>query len=231
MRRLSQQVFALFKITYIDAKRNFFADVGEAPIGAFLGEYAAESERKPSMDTNSEQGIGSLAQHVSSARSGVKSFVIYQLSNRLPPNGSGVGCGYYDESGVSDGGNIAKLMNEYAFDFCFNPAIQEDNVLHFLDHCLSHLSKSYFSGGDREGYFALKSGIPGGLDSKAMGQYWLVHREHIRLRQLHTLERCVFTGNYIASYRDDLMDLYKVLDELAEVTNVMNTAEPVDSPE
>ena len=156
------------------------------------------------------------AQRVSSARPAVKSFVIYQLSNPLPPNGSGVGCGYYDECGAGDGSGIAKLMNAYAFGVCFNPDIHEDNVFHFLDHCLSHLSNSFFSGRDEGGYFASKAELPGGLDPKEMGRYWSQRRELIRQRVLHVEERHVVTPNYIASYREDLDGVLAVLDGLVD---------------
>lgn len=216
MRRLSQEVFALFKRTYIDPRRNFLSEVSDAPTESFLGEASSPLGLQASRDDQSEQGAASLAQRVSSTRSLVKSFVIYQLSNPLPPNGAGVGCGHYDECGAGDGGGIARLMNEYAFGVCFNPDIHEDNVFHFLDHCLSHLSNSFFSGRDEEGYFASKAELPGGLDPKEMGRYWSQHRELIRQRVLHAEERYVVTLNYIASYREDLAGVFAVLDGLAD---------------
>lgn len=219
MRRLSQEVFALFKQTYIDRQRNFFAEVNDAPVVAFLGEVSSQLGQHASSDIQSEQGADLLARRISSARSLVKSFVIYQLSNPKPPSGSGVGCGYYDEHGAADGGGIARLMNEYVFGFCFNPDTHKDNVFHFLDHCLSHLSNSFFSGGDEEGYFASKSEISSGFDPEEMGRYWAQHREHIRQRELHVKERYVVTSNYTASYSEDLAGVFAALDELAnEVT-------------
>lgn len=173
------------------------------------------------MVEQSEQSAASIDQRVSSARSLIKTFVIYQLSNTLPPNGSGVGCGYYDEQGAGDGGGIAKLMNEYAFGICFNPDIHKDNVLHFLDHCLSHLSNSFFSGGDEVGYFASKAELPGGLDPNEMGRYWSKHQNFIRQRVLQVEDRYVVTSNYSASYREDLAGVFDVLDGLAnEATGV-----------
>lgn len=216
MRGLSQEVFALFKRTYIDPQRNFFSEVSDAPVDAFLGEVSSQLGPHASRDDQSEQGAASLDQRVSSTRSVVKSFVIYQLSNPLRPNGSGVGCGHYDECGASDGGCIARLMNEYAFGVCFNPDIHEDNVFYFLDHCLSHLSNSFFSGRDEEGYFASKAELPGGLDPKEMGRYWNQHRELIRQQVQHLDERYVVTSNYVASYRKDLAGVFAVLDELAD---------------
>ncbi len=216
MRNLSQEVFALFKRTYIDSPRNFLAEANDAPVDAFLGIAFAHLGEQASRDPQSEHGDTAIARRVASARSVVKSFVIYQLSNSLPPNGSGVGCGHYDADGVEDGGGIAKLMNDYVFGTCFNPDVHENNALLFLDHCLSHLSSSFFSGRDEEGYFATKAELPGGLDPKEMGSYWRQHREQIRERELQTSQRCVFTPNYIASYRDDLDGVFTVLDELAD---------------
>lgn len=216
MRRLSQEVFALFKRTYIDPQRNFLSEVSDAPVEAFLGEASSLLGQQASRNDQSEQGAASPAHCGSLARSVVKSFVIYQLSNTLPPNGSGVGCGHYDECGAGDGGGIARLMNDYVFGVCFNPDIHEANVFHFLDHCLSHLSSSFFSGRDEEGYFASKAELPGCLDPKEMGRYWSQHRELIRQRVLHVEERYVVTSNYKASYREDLAGVFAVLDGLAD---------------
>jgi KAP family P-loop domain. len=223
MRRLSQEVFALFKRTYIDPQRNFLSEVNDAPVEVFLGEALSQFSEQASEDVLSEQEAAPLAQSVSSARSAVKSFVMYQLSNTLPPNGLGVGCGHYDECGTGDGGGISKLMNEYAFGVCFNPNIHEDNVFHFLDHCLSHLSNSFFSAREERGYFASKAELPGGLDPKEMGRYWGQHRELIRQRAQHDKERNVVTYNHIASYRDDLAGVFTVLDELAAEATAVET--------
>jgi hypothetical protein len=219
MRKLSQEVFALFKRTYIDSQRNFLLEVNDAPVEEFLGiaftKFIEEASRAPRL----EPGGNTIAQGVASARSAVKSFVIFQLSNSLPPNGSGVGCGHYDEHGVDDNGGIAKVMNDYVFHTCFNPEIHQNNVLLFLDHCLSHLSSSFFSGRDEGGYIATKAELPGGLDSEEMGRYWRRHREYIRGLDLRTSGRSVFTRNYIAVYSDDLDNVFAVLDELSVDTS------------
>lgn len=216
MRTLSQQVFAHFKRTYIEPGRNFIAEAREVPLDAFLGRAFAHLHEQASLDPASEQGDTTIARRIAAARSFAASFVIYQLSNSLPPNGSGVGCGYYDESGAKDGGGISRLMNEYVFGFCFSPVVDGDNVLLFLDHCLAHLSSPFHTGRDEEGYVATKSGLQGGLDPKAMGRYWLTHRNHIRGLGLQDSGRCVFLPSYTAFYRDDLDGVFAVLDELAE---------------
>ncbi len=215
MRELSQQIFAIFKRDYIDVKKNFFTDVDDTPFESFLGDASREVSR-PTFDSDQPSDVAErLIQRFQLARSIVKSFVIYQLSNSFLPTGSGVGCGYYDEQGVNDGHAISKLMNEYVFGVCFSLDIDEDNVFHFLDHCLSHLSNSFFSGREEAGYFASKADISGGLDPREMGMYWNRHRELIRQRASRTEDRRVVTSNYIASYREDLTGVFSILDELA----------------
>lgn len=216
MRHLSQEVFALFKRTYIDSGRNFFSEVSATPDEAFLGKKSYQLSQQSSTEVQTDPYADSLAQHILRARSSVKSFVIYQLSNTLLPNGSGVGCGYYDESGADDGNGISQQMKDYVFGICFNPDIHAENLFHFLDHCLSHLSSSFFSGGDGEGYFATKTQLPGGFDPKEMGKYWIKHRELIRQKVLQIKDRHVFTSNYTASYSEDLSRVFAVLEELAD---------------
>lgn len=224
MRVLSQQVFALFKRTYIDTQRNFFADVDDLPDCEFLGEANASRIGQVPPESELEGHNNNLYRQVATVRDNVKSFVIYQLSNTNQPNGSGVGCGIYDDVGSKDGKGIAEIMNEYVFGICFNPQIDEKNVFFFLDYCLSNLSSSYFSGSDEDGYIAHKSTLAGGLEPKAMGCYWRLNGEFIRGYVTSENERRVFTSNYIASYSEDLNGVYEVLDELAnEYCSTHNT--------
>ncbi|NML26333.1 KAP family NTPase [Zoogloea dura] len=216
MRKLSQRVFALFKRSYIDTGRNFITEAYEVPVDALLGKAFVHLHEQASRDPGSEHGDTTMSLRVAAARSFAASFVIYQLSNALAPNGAGVGCGHYDEVGTEDLGGISKQMNDYVFGFCFNPQIDDDNVLRFLDHCLSHLSSPFHTGRDEGGFVATKTELPGGLDPKAMGMYWLQHRDYIRGLGLQDGGRCVFMPGYTASYHDDLAGVFAVLDELAE---------------
>lgn len=221
MRKLSQVVFALFKRTYIDTQRNFFAETNKVPVSDFLGKAFAHLNGKASQAPHFEQGDITIARQIASARAVVTSFVIYQLSNILGPDGSGVGCGYYDEVGSGDSHGISALMNDYVFGTCFNPDVEEGNVLLFLDNCLANLSSSFLSGGDERTYSATKSGLTRGLDPKAMGSYWRRYRGQTRLRNLEAIQRFVFTPNYVASYGDDLKGVFAMLDELADEVSVV----------
>ncbi len=213
MRTLSQRVFALFKRDFILAGRNFYTEVDSTPDAAFLGEVA---ERHPDLALSRIGRFASLNQAVSAARAGVKSFVMYQLANALPPTGSGVGCGYYDEAGSEDGHGIAAVMNAYAFDLCFDPLVNEDNALHFLDHCLGHLSNAFFASDDERGYIASKQDLVGGFDPLTMGGYWRQHRELLMRKAQEVPDREVVTSNYVTSYRE-LAGVYAVLDEFANL--------------
>lgn len=217
MRRLSQRVFSLFKNDFIDTKKNFFTEVDVTPAASFLGESLALVYQQPSTAGELGADYRSLAERLSLARTIVKAFVIYQLANYFGPTGSGVGCGYFDEQGDDDGHGIAAQMNEYLFGFCFNPAVNQDNIFHFLDHCLSNLSSTFFSArGEEEGYAASRTELARGLDPKAMGRYWGEHRELIRERSSSAGDRRVVTSSYVASYNEDLLGVFAVLDELAD---------------
>ena len=218
MRRISQSVFALFKSTYIEPKRNFMAEVEAVPVLDFLGTAFAKDADQAILPESSNQPTSPTAQRVAASRTTVKSFVIYQLSNTLPANGSGVGCGYYDEDGNGDAGGISKLMNEYMFKTCFNPDINEDNAIHFLDHCLAHLSSTFFSdsGTDKNEYVATPEGLSGSLDRIEMANYWRKYRQTILRMNLEFRQRSVYTSNYIASYNEDLPGVFTALATLAE---------------
>jgi hypothetical protein len=215
MRKLSQEVFALFKRTYIDSRRNFFAEVNDVAVEKLLGLAFSQKIDEASRDPQSESDDNTIARSVSSTRNVIKSFVIYQLSNSLPPSGSGVGCGYYDEVGSEDKSGIAKAMNDYVFNICFNPETNENNACLFLDHCLSHLTSPFYTGRDEGSYIATKEGLSNGLDANKMGRYWYKHQEYIRGLNLHTSNRKVFMPGYTAFYSEDLDSVFTILDQFS----------------
>lgn len=111
------------------------------------------------------------------------------------------------------------MMNEYVFEVCFNPEVEEDNVFHFLDHCLSHLTSSFFSGRDEEGYFATRAEMLGGFDPEFVRFYWKAHRDLIRQKVLQANNRTVVTSNYITTYGESLQGVFDVLDALCDEAN------------
>jgi hypothetical protein len=213
MRALSQQVFKLFRDTYIKPKRNFIAEVDTTTDIAFFG----DSEKW--VKELSEKGNQRLADQLLAARSSVKTFVIYQLANRGQPTGSGVGCGLYDESGKGDSGGISAIMNQYLFNVCFNPEIGEDNIYHFADHCLRNLSSEFWADQEEEGYAATETSLADGLDPDQLKKYWAEFGLRIKEKNLTSTNRRVVTSNYIATYTKDLPKVFDVLDQMTDASS------------
>jgi hypothetical protein len=213
MRLLSQQVFLLFKRTYIEPKKNFLDEVDTTNNDAFLGEIRSQMKGSDLRVSESQQIHIEITNQILMSRFLVKSFVVYQLSNSLPPSGSGVGCGYYDEEGKVDNKGIADAMNEYIFNVCFNPTDNKKNALHFFDHCISHLSTPFDTG--LEGLVASKNSLAGGLSSAAMGSFWLQHKSCIQKLVQAVPDRVVHTTNYSVKYKEVMESIFSALDDMA----------------
>jgi hypothetical protein len=208
MRRISQVVFAKFKSDYIDRKVNFYSAVDAVPVENF------DTTGLLIFHKNDPSTKNAVLSSISASRLDVKSFVIYQLSNSKEANGSGVGCGYYDESGVEDNHGISRLMDRYIFGFCFNPNIDENNAHHFLDYCLNNLSNSFFEGVPGDGFAASKGGLIRHFDIESIAWYWREHGAFVRGKAEETPNREVVTSNYVATYAEDLEGVFKVLDDI-----------------
>lgn len=183
-RLVSQLAFGVFKEIYIENARNFLTE-SACPI-------------------NLDDGSDGVAY-----AHGVATFVVYQLTNKILPTGSGVGCGYFDESGEGDTGEISVAMNNYLFDSCFSP-LDKENMIAFADFCLSNFSRDYFDdGGPRPTQESLEQG----LDSARFGEFWRLHHLAFKSAGLEFIDRKVVTANYTADYSSDLPGVWVVLDE------------------
>jgi hypothetical protein len=203
---LSQRIFALFKSRYIDTKRNLFDDVDAISDSEFLG--------ATSFETAKNEAKGKLQDLIEGTRSLTKSFIVYQLANKQAGTGAGVGCGYYDTIGTADGGEIARLMNDYIFEVCFNPAINEQNANQFLDYCLRNLSSGFWSEGDEDGYFPTEQSLVGELSESRLADYWIQHGTAIKEQNFISSNKRVITLNYVVTYADDLLRVFGVLDKI-----------------
>ncbi|WP_427501537.1 KAP family NTPase [Methylomonas sp. MED-D] len=213
MRELSQRIFQHFKENYIEQSRNFLTDVDNTPDDAFFGDLENWLKAQDSESNESWQ----LSDQLLATRSAVKSFVLYQLANREYPNGSGAGCGLYDESGNSDAGGISLKMNRYIFGVCFNPD-SDDNIFHFADYCLRSLSSSYFGAvHGKNGYAATETSLAAGLDPDEFKRYWTDFGQRIKEKNLPTEDRRVVTQNYVATYSGDLPYVFETLDRMVSV--------------
>lgn len=209
MRTISQRIFALFKLRYIDTMRNLFDEVNAVPDIKFLGD-SAEFFFWEAKKNGSE---GKLQDLIRATRSLNNTFIIYQLANQQAGLGSGVGCGYYDIAGTADRGEISTLVNAYVFDVCFNPTLKEQNADYFLDYCLCNLTSGFWSGGDEDGYHPTQQGLANELNVDKLAEYWGTHKRAIKARNLNS-DKKVITFKYVATYADDLPRVFDVLDRI-----------------
>jgi len=219
MRTFSQKVFQRFREMYIDSSRNFLTDVDNTPDHKFFGD--CENWLKTQKDENGKSL--DLVYELLAARSAIKTFVLYQLTNREKPNGSGAGCGLYDQSGSADSGGISSEMNKYIFDVCFNPTVCKENIYHFADHCLRNLNSSYFGADHGEdGYAATQAGLAIGLNPEQLKQYWKEFGQIIKEQNLISEDRRVVTSNYTATYSKHLPKVFEVLDSMVDIEESVN---------
>lgn len=214
MRKISQIIFALFKSEYINKEINFLCILDETPKEMFLGDRRFK-ELNLENETIKDRDI-------SEAKTSIKSFVIYQLSNKATSSRAGIGCGYYDEYGEDDNHNISVLMNNYLFDICFNPEVNEKNPIYFIDYCLSNFSDSYFTEHKDIGYVPTLDGLTSVLDKNMLAKYWGKYGSTVKETAQAYLDREVVSVNYIAFYKDDLDSTFEVLDKLIKEVNLDN---------
>ncbi|GEQ75949.1 hypothetical protein CTTA_2954 [Comamonas testosteroni] len=205
MRLISQRIFSLFKSTYIDSNLNIFDEIDATQDHLFLGDFYKKN-KEFSDDKH-------LAYIISASRSTIKSFLIYQLTNSLPPEGSGVGCGFYDEMGNKDAHGISTAMNAYLFNVCFNTALNPRNALHFIDYCLLNLTSPFYNG--LEDYIPTKTGITKAINSKELGEYWSYNNKIIREISTKEKNRKIALSNNVFTYDKYLQKIFDVLDEIS----------------
>jgi hypothetical protein len=213
MREISQAVFAHFRRVYIETGRNFLAEANATPAQEFVGGAGGPLPEAEDNSVNFERTL-SASDQVEAVRSSIKSFVIYQLCNSKPPNGSGVGCGFYDETGSDNKAGIAGVMNAYVFGVCFNPALGENNRLLFADYCLTQLESAVFARSQGGWFIPTKANLTSGFDESALCDYWQQHRA--AFDELLSVDRRVVTTNYVVTYKDALPGAFQMLDEMLQ---------------
>ena len=207
MRIISQKIFALFKKRYIDQNKNIFDEI----VGLTLEDFASES--KNFIDKKVKDGTITTEQvqdRVAIQKSITAGFIVYQLTNDFIS--SGVGCGIYDETGDSDSQGIKLVMNEYLFNICFNPEVSSENAQYFIDYLLRNFASIFGSGSGRD-YIPSISEFTKILDEEKLADFWKTHGHTIKGLNLQNSEKIVQAGNYIATYKEDIEPVYKILDD------------------
>lgn len=209
MREISQRVFQIFSEQYIAKDRNIFSEIGSLKVNELLGEYK-DLVTGPPYNTD-------LEKDVAVNKNTILNFLVYQIGNTSIENGNGIGCGFYDLIGHADQQEIKSVFNEYLFGLCFNPAVTERNFEYFLNYLLMNFGRTYDKqDGDGVGYLPTTKEFIKVLDKKKLVDYWKAHQARIRQLNFPNQSNTILTGNYSATYRDDLPAVYDKLDELAE---------------
>jgi len=213
MREISQKTFSIFKNQYILKHKNIFQLVDKTTLTDFAGKYLDFIEQQIKLGKITEKEKEST---IASLKSRVKSFITYQLGNSFISQG--VGCGYYDETGATDGKGIAVAINTYLFEECFNPENDTICYEYFLDYLLINFS-SVFASRKGRNYIPHIDEFTKVIDHTKLVEYWKTHSTAIKALNLEQKSKVINTGNYTASYAGDLKEVFLVLDKAVEETD------------
>jgi len=205
MRIASQQAFSLFRRNYIDTKKNFLLEVDELSVEKLVGIRSSYLNSKLADGTVTSQQVNEVA---NLARSRIKSFCIYQLSNDIIS--SGVGCGYYDVSGAGDNHEIKRRMSEYLFGVCFALDATTKNAECFVDYMLLGFERLFGTPGARDFVPDLGS-FSRVLDANQLRTYWINNEPRYRAMKLSDVDRSVRTSNVVLTYAEAVPRLFDAL--------------------
>ncbi len=220
MREISQKVFNIFKVQYIDANRNIFTEISALQLGDLAGKYKDYLELQVQAGNLSQ---AELDKQIEVLKSIITGFTVYQLGNSFIS--SGVGCGYYDPSGKEDKHLIAEAINDYLFGVCFDLSIPE-NAEHFANYLLRNFASVFASAReDGRNYIPHINEFTKVLDKVKLAAYWQTNSVTIKALNLHEKEKTLHVGNYTATYKEDLPAVFKVLDgHLVEAARIAQEA-------
>lgn len=191
MREISQYVFKIFKSRYIDKKINVIQEINNLSWNELCGKFVSETENDKFKKMNLSRTV-------------LKSFILYQLTSNK--NDGGIGCGYYDIDGNKDERQINHEMNSYLYDFCFNPRVDENNFIHFLDYLLINYNNSWNHDEKSIEIEFIKE-----VACDDLKQYWKQNGGIIKSKKYEDLERELIKYNSTVKYAN-LGIIYTMLD-------------------
>lgn len=206
IRKLSQNVFLIFKRNYINSKVNIFSEIENLSINDILGKYY----NKNSVDKDN------LSIKLSTLKNKLKELIISELTDKNIDNNfmSDSWCGFYDEIGKEDQNGINKSMNNYLFDICFNPELSETNYIYFLDYLMINSEKLEHN--SNLNYNPNIKAFTSILDIEKIKNYWKKNKEKIKQITIHYQDRILYISKYEISYSTHIQDIYKDLDEIMD---------------
>ncbi|QNV55917.1 hypothetical protein GMA19_01070 [Paenibacillus polymyxa E681] len=205
MREISQFIYQIFENRYINQKINIFEEVMKLSSEDICGDSYLYIKSKLTDDA--------LDSRVQEVKSRVLSFIIYQLGNTIYSRG--IPCGYYDSNGDKDEQGINRSINEYLFETCFNPKLNEKGFDYFLYYLFLNYETTTFG----QNRIATLNGFLKVLDKDQIMNYWREHKESIKMRRIDWEDKLEI-GEYKTLYTSNVEDTYRVLDELLQLDGV-----------
>lgn len=206
MRQASQLLFGDFKKQYILPGRNFLDEIDKLDMHQLAGRYSKHVGRALATGAISDF---LLNDQMCAAKTIVKAFNTYQLTNKIIS--SGIGCGYYDPSDNGDGHGIHNEMNDYLFTTCFANSSSNDGFFHFITYLMIGFKASFDSG---DGKFRKASPASEVLDQTKLKSYWSENAAAIKLRKFGALDDRVVTPNYSLTFKEGVPQIFDMLDNL-----------------
>lgn len=207
MRELSQRILRIFKIKYIDKKKNIFKDGYNLTSEEILGD---RSQNIKELFNNKEINEFELNNKIEATKDNIIWSIIFYLSN-IRSSGT-IGCGYYDIEGNQDNHGINTLMNNYLFDICFGLKEFEENYKYFLNYFLFIKNENKNSRIVLSQQFTLENLVPFFKREKII-EYWSQYSQQIKSKKYEEDNSSLYFKRYESSYNEDLTEIYKLLDE------------------
>ncbi|WDF49770.1 P-loop NTPase fold protein [Paenibacillus sp. KACC 21273] len=207
MRELSQKVFKIFKIKYIDHRKNIFEDVYDLTSKEILGD---NSQNFKDLINNKEIAKLELENKTEYTKDSIIWSIIFYLGN-IESSGT-IGCGYYDTEGNQDNHEINILVNDYLFDICFGLNELKDNYKYFLNYLL------LIKNGNKTSRIILNQQLKledftSVLSKEKIIEYWDKNNQEIKSRNYEKDHSSLYFKRYKDSYKEDIIEIYKLLDE------------------
>ncbi|RJO61966.1 P-loop ATPase [candidate division WS5 bacterium] len=220
MREISQKVFEIFNARYILPKKNIFEEIDALQTSDLVGKYGDFLNQKIA------DGIfqaTDITKKTIELKTRVGAFILYQMANSEINHGAG--CGFYDPTGTEDKHTIKDLINDYLFDYCFDPK-DVKNAEYFIDYLFRNFASAFASA--REGglkYVPSINEFTKVLDKVKLAIFWQKNGKTFKDLKLEDKDKIVFVGNDEASYKKYVPMVYKVLDD-----NITDVAEATAKP-
>lgn len=226
MREISQKVFEIFNARYIRPKKNIFEEIDALQTSDLVGKYDEFLDQKIADGTFQATDI---TKKTIELKTRVGAFILYQMANSEINHGAG--CGFYDPTGAEDKHTIRDLINDYLFDYCFDPK-DAKNAEYFIDYLFRNFASAFASAReDGLKYVPSINEFTKVLDKVKLATFWQKHGQTFKNLKLEDKDKIVFVGNDEASYKKYVPMVYEVLDDnITKVTEVASKLDATTTP-